>query len=241
MDEALDFARVAVAAGMTTMIATPHVSPRYPNDPLTIADGVEDLNDRLVDEGIELEVLCGAEVSILRLDEMPDEELARLSLGGGPWLLIESPFTMVVDSLPLLIAGIQAKGHRVVLAHPERCQGFHRRPDLLAAMVRGQGVLTSVTAGALIGSFGRAVQRFALAMAADGLIHNVASDAHDRERRPPGIADAMHRAGLGAHVELLAEAMPAAILAGARLPVLPERLLAEQRRGRLRRKPQRHF
>jgi protein-tyrosine phosphatase len=238
IDGSLDFARAAAAAGMTTMIATPHVSPRYPNDSRTIAAGVADLNDRLVDEGIDLEVRPGAEISILQVEELAEGELRRLRLGHGPWLLIESPFTQVADGLPMLIGQIQADGHRIVLAHPERCQGFHRRPDLLEAMVRGQGVLTSVTAGALVGDFGRQVQSFALSLAEKGLIHNVASDAHDCERRPPGIAEAMRRAGLGAHIELLTEVVPRAILSGDRLPPLPGALLAERRGGRLwRRSP----
>jgi protein-tyrosine phosphatase len=233
IDESLDFARAAVAAGMTTMVATPHVSPRYPNDSRTIADGVGALNASLGEAGIVLEVLPGAEISIFQTDQLAAGELGRLRLGGGPWLLIESPFTLSADSLPMLIGEILAEGHRVLLAHPERCHGLQRRPDLLEAMVRRQGVLTSVTAGALIGSFGREVRTFALWMAEHGLVHNIASDAHDRERRPPGITDAMRRAGLGDHIELFTETVPAAILEGGPLPPLPDSLLAERRDGRL--------
>jgi protein-tyrosine phosphatase len=106
-------------------------------------------------------------------------------------------------------------------------------------MVRSQGVLTSVTAGALVGRFGRDVQVFVLWMAEHGLIHNVASDAHDCDRRPPGIADAMERAGLGDHVELLTQVIPKAILSGSELPPLPGPLLAPRRTARLWRRPQR--
>ncbi len=228
MAGAIEFARAAGEAGSTTMIATPHVSPRYPNESSTISAGVRDLNACLAEAGIELEVLCGAEISILEAADLADDELQRLALGGGPWLLIESPITMMADSLPLLIGQIQAHGHRIVLAHPERCQAFQRRPDLLETLVHQQGVLTSVTAGALIGRFGREVQRFALTLAAKGLIHNIASDAHDCGRRPPGIADEMRRAGLGEHIQLLTDAVPRAILAGTRLPDMPQTLLAER-------------
>ena len=47
------------------------------------------------------------------------------------------------------------------------------------------GVLTSVTAGSLVGRFGGEVRRFALALVREELVHNVASDAHDAVRRPP--------------------------------------------------------
>ncbi|MGI8802725.1 MAG: tyrosine-protein phosphatase [Solirubrobacteraceae bacterium] len=239
IEETLDLARAAVAAGTRTMVATSHVSPRYPNSARTIARAVGEVNARLALEEISLEVRPGGEVAIFQVDELAPGELTALRLGHGPWLLLESPFTLVADSVPALIGRIQDNGHRIVLAHPERCPGFHRRRDLLEALVRDQGVLTSVTAGSLVGQFGREVERFALGMARDGLIHNVASDAHDCDRRPPVIREPLERAGLGPHVSLLAEELPRAILDGTDLPAYPEALLAPARRrglGRWRRR-----
>jgi len=97
-------------------------------------------------------------------------------------------------------------------------------------------VLLSVTAGSLVGDFGGTVQRFALSLAAKGLVHNVASDAHDCDRRPPGVADALERAGLGDYIELLAQTVPAAIIAGDPLPPMPTALLARRPTGRLHRR-----
>jgi protein-tyrosine phosphatase len=230
IEETVDMARVAAAAGTRTMVATSHVSPRYPNDSRTIAAGVEEVNARLAAEEIPIEVVPGAEVAISVIDELAPGELLALHLAGGPWLLIECPFTLVVDSLPALLGQFQGAGHRIVLAHPERCPGFHRRPELLRSLVRDQGLLTSVTAGSLVGQFGREVERFALSMARAGLIHNVASDAHDPERRPPAIAEPLDRAGLGAHAEFLAQAVPRAILDGTDLPDHPGALLDPPRR-----------
>ena len=59
------------------------------------------------------------------------------------------------------------------------------------------GVLTSVTAGSLVGRFGGEVRRFALELVKQEFVHNVASDAHDEVRRPPGIAAELERSGLG--------------------------------------------
>jgi protein-tyrosine phosphatase len=230
IDETLDLARAAVAAGTRTMVATSHVSPRYPNDARTIAAGVASVRAALAAAEIGLEVRPGGEVAISQIDELAAGELSALRLGGGPWLLVESPFTLVVDSMPALLGRLQSEGHGIVLAHPERCPGFHRRADLLRTLVVDHGVLTSVTAGSLVGQFGREVERFALAMARAGLIHNVASDAHDCARRPPVLAESIDRAGLGAHAELLCEAVPAAILDGTTLPDHPGALLPSPRR-----------
>jgi protein-tyrosine phosphatase len=238
MDDAVELARASAAAGVTTIIATPHVSPRYENDSMIVADGVGRVNARLVADGIPVNVLPGAEVAIPGIADLAVGELDRLRLGGGDWLLIESPFKTPVDSLPFVLHAIQSQGHQIILAHPERCPGFHRRPDILETLIGNQQMLASVTAGSLTGQFGREVQRFVLWMAESGLIHNVASDAHDCLRRPPGIADAMERSGLGAHVELLTEVVPAAILTGDPLPQMPRSLLAD-RAGRRWRRPRR--
>ena len=98
---------------------------------------------------------------------------------------MEPPFAPTVTGLDSILFDLQRQGHRVLLAHPERCQAFHRDPRMLESLV-GAGILTSITAGSLVGSFGGEARRFALSLARDGLIHNVASDTHDTVRRPPG-------------------------------------------------------
>jgi protein-tyrosine phosphatase len=236
MEETLELARAAVAAGTRTMVATSHVSPRYPNDPHTLALAVREVNARLAAEGIPLEVRGGGEIAPGQIEHLGPDDLFGLRLGGGPWLLLESPFTQVVAGIPGLLGLIQADGHRIVLAHPERCPGFRRKPEMLRSMVHEQGVLMSVTAGALAGRFGREVKRFALGMAQEGLIHNVASDAHDCDIRPPEISGPLAEAGLAAHAELLVEAMPRAILDGTDLPEHPGPL-REPRRRKWRARP----
>ena len=59
------------------------------------------------------------------------------------------------------------------------------------------------------------MRAFALRLFEQGLVHNVASDAHDHANRAPGMAGEIERAGLGALAGWLTEEVPAAILAGA--------------------------
>jgi protein-tyrosine phosphatase len=221
IEGSLALARAAVAAGMRVLVATPHVSRRYANDAETIAPLVDELNARLRAEGIALEVRAGAEIAMTRLIDIEPAELPRLRLGAGPWLLIEPPFTPVIAGLDVLVFDLQRQGHKVLIAHPERCAGFHRDPEMLRSLVRA-GVLTSITAGSLIGSFGGEVRGFAQALAREGLIHNVASDTHDPVKRPPGVAAELHQAGLGPLEDWLTEEVPTAILSGEEVPTQPE-------------------
>jgi protein-tyrosine phosphatase len=221
IEGSLALARGAVQAGVHTLVATPHVSSRYHNDASTIAHLVDVVNARLIEEGVALEVLAGAEIAITSVVEIEPPQLSRLGLGGGRWLLMEPPFSAVASGLENILSSLQRRGHRIVLAHPERCPAFHRDPAMLRSII-GTGVLTSITAGSLVGRFGGEVRRFALGLVAEGLVHNVASDAHDHAKRPPGMAAELDEAGLGPLADWLTRAVPAAILGGeARIPPRP--------------------
>lgn len=233
IEGSLVLARTAAAAGTRTLVATPHVSWRYPNDADTIARLVDELNERLREEGTPLEIRPGAEIAMTRAAEVGEAQLARMSLGGSPWLLVEPPFTPVVTGLDALVLDLQRQGHRIVLAHPERCPAFQRDRRMLESLVRS-GVLTSITAGSLVGSFGGHVRSFALQLVNDELVHNVASDTHDPVRRPPSIAGELEEAGLGALADWLTVQVPAAILDGGEIPTRPEIAAPVRRASRWR-------
>ncbi len=232
VEGSLALARVAAELGTRTIVATPHVSWRYGNDSATIARLASEIGTAVSEAGLELEVVAGAEVAMTRVPELSAEERSALLLGGGPWLLLECPFSSVLSGLEQLVLELEAEGHRVLLAHPERCQAFHRDTELLETLVR-DGVLVSITAGSLIGSFGDRVRRFALELVEAELVHNVASDAHDAVNRPPSIARELEQAGLGALAGWLTEEVPAALLVGERqIPRRPRVLVAPGEGGR---------
>jgi len=227
IEGSLELARASSAAGVRTIVATPHVNRRYPNDAATIARLVGELNERLRSEAIAIEVRPGAEIALTSIVDMAPEQIAELALGGsGGWLLIEPPFTPAAGGIDAILLDIVRQGHRVVLAHPERCPAFHRDRPVLESLVRA-GILTSITAGSLVGSFGGDVRRFALGLVRDGLVHNVASDAHDHLNRPPGIAAELRQAHLQSLGGWFTEQVPAAILAGEEIPPPPAGAIEE--------------
>lgn len=220
VEEAVAIARAAARGGTRVMVATPHVSLRYRNDAPTIGRLVGELNARLEAEGVLIEVRPGAEIAIANVGELDRSELLSLGLGGGPYLLMEPPFTRSFTRLGPILLDLQRRGHRIVLAHPERCPVFHREPELLETLVDA-GALTSITAGSLVGAFGRHVRRFALDLVRADMVHNVASDAHDDGNRAPGIATELERAGLAPLADWLTRQVPSAILEGAEIPPRP--------------------
>jgi protein-tyrosine phosphatase len=225
VEESLDLARVASRAGLTTVVATPHVSWRYVNGPEEIRQGVDAVRSAIRTARIGLDVRCGAEIAITRLGDLSGDELCALCLGDGPWLLIESPLSRMTIDLESVLDAVHRRGHWIVLAHPERSPLFLRDPRRLGALV-SKGMLCSITASSLVGAFGRDVQGFALALAREGLVHNVTSDAHDAVYRPPVVrhdilAATAHVPDLLGRLECLTYEMPRAILEGDPLPRPP--------------------
>jgi protein-tyrosine phosphatase len=221
-EDSVALVEAAQADGTKRIIATPHVSWHYRNDAATIAALVGDLNDLLAQRGIAVEVDAGAEIAMTRVPELRQQDLRELALAESRWLLIEPPFTAVAPTFESTVHGLLDAGHRVLVAHPERCQALRRDPGAVTRLVRA-GALTSITAGSLTGRFGAPVRQFATHLLEERLVHNVASDAHDLTGRPPALGSEILRAGYGDLREWLTELVPAAILSGERIPVRPAR------------------
>ena len=146
--------------------------------------------------------------------------------GAGAICCWRAPTSRRAKGLERTVSQLLARGHGVVLAHPERSPVFQDRPGRLRDLVAA-GALCSITAGALEGHFGPASQWFALELLRDGLVHSLASDAHAAVGRPPGLqagldAAARHLPGVVRQTRWLTSEAPAAILAGEPLPARPE-------------------
>jgi protein-tyrosine phosphatase len=164
----------------------------------------------------------------------PDDDLRAGSYGAhGTDLLVESPYNALDDNFEGMLFSLQARGYRLLLAHPENNPTFQRSPERLRALVE-RGVLLQVTARSLIRPDRRTGPRpLAESLVRGGHAHVLASDAHSgRKLRPPALA-----AGVAAAAELAGEARarwmvedaPAAVLAGQPLPEPPPVVLPPRR------------
>jgi protein-tyrosine phosphatase len=226
LDFSLAMARAAVEAGTQMIVATPHIRADFDVDPSEIEPRVDLFNDRLQRERLPLRVLPGAEIGWATVLELDDSLLAKLSMGSGGRILLESPYGRKPVDMEGIVAALGERGFQAVLAHPERCPLFQRDVERLAALVE-QGVFCSITAGSMAGSFGDTVREFTIELLRRGLVHDVASDAHDHLHRPPNLLLGFERAedeipGLAAHVPWFTVTAPVAILAGNPLPPRPE-------------------
>src|SRR3954447_2260267 len=218
LDASLAMARSAVAGGVETIVATPHISSAYPNDPATFAERVRAVQAAIDDAGIALHVETGAEVNHALFGDLTDDELRASTLGGAGYLLFEPSMAGPMPFIDRMIYDLQLKGFKILLAHPERIAAFQRDLDTLKALV-DRGCLCSVTAGSASGQWGGPVKRFTQELFERGLVHNIASDAHDADFRSPGLQPFVDKAlesmpELEDHIEWLTVTVPEAILAG---------------------------
>jgi len=231
----LALARRARAEGIETIAATPHVDSKYQlagEEIAALPQLRRELEARLLEEGVNLSVVGGAEVAMTRIGALTPEQLRALCLGGGDVLLVESPYSTTVPFVDQLMFDLQAAGLRPLLAHPERCPAFQRDPEQLSRLVQ-HGCLCSLSAGSLADDFGRTVRRFALSLLADGLVHDISTDAHDDRRRPPALrapleATAKDLPGLAEASDYFTSEAATAMLAGN--PVPPPPPLTKRRR-----------
>jgi protein-tyrosine phosphatase len=189
----LAMSRQWTAEGVGWVIATPHQLGRYQH---VSADAIRALTrqtqEELREAGIPLTVLPGAEARIHESLPALIREGKVLTLGDhGRHLLLELPReqTLPLNSLlrELCRAGIQC-----ILAHPERNRVLIGHPDTVRSWVE-RGCLVQVTAGSILERFGPESLRASRQLLEAGLVHFVASDAHDLANRRPEMRKAYDR------------------------------------------------
>lgn len=189
----LEMARMAVADGVTTIVCTPHIMPGvYDNTPADIRQRVEALSGELEKADIPLTLLPGCDahmrpdfVQALRTDGIQP-------IGTGRYVLFEPPHNVAPPRIEDALFNISAAGWIPILTHPERLSWIEDKYPLLAVLVQA-GVLMQVTAASITGVFGERPRYFAERMLSEGLVHVVASDAHNTRRRTTRMSQAVER------------------------------------------------
>jgi protein-tyrosine phosphatase len=189
-DIALEMARIAVGDGITTTACTPHIYPGlFENTGEGIKQHVERLRARLQEAGIPLEITYGADIQLvpemvqgLNCGHMP-------TLNGTRYFLFEPPHHMVPNGFSRMIFDVLASGYVPVITHPERLTWLDDEHYEWFVDAARRGAWIQLTAGAVTGRFGRRPKYWSERFLDDGLVHILATDAHDPNRRPPLLAE----------------------------------------------------
>lgn len=194
LEESLEMARMMASEGVRIVACTPHIMPGvYNNDGWTIRDRIAQLQQALDEAGVVIHLVAGADVHIA--PDLVDglHSGALLSLHDTRFVLIEPPHHLLPPRLKETFFDLMRAGYVPILTHPERLSWIDRRYDLMKRLV-DNGVLMQITAGALLGDFGKKPQYWAERMLNEGMCHIMATDAHDVKRRPPKLRAGFDRA-----------------------------------------------
>lgn len=181
MDESLAMAETAIADGILRVVATPHASERY----LFEFAHVRQLRDELqarVGERLEIATGCDFHLNPENLSALR-KDASQYCINQRDYLLLEFNEISIPPAMDQTLHEIQLFGVRPIITHPERNSILRTRPERLKNWVR-RGCFGQVTGGSLTGVFGPLAQKNSLDWIREGLIHFVASDAHNTRRRP---------------------------------------------------------
>ncbi len=189
--ESLRMLRIAEEEGIGIVAATPHA---HHCSGERIPPKVARLNELATEAGLAVRVVVGQEVR-LAADLVARHRAGQLAtLNGGHYLLLELPLSGSWPTyLRQMIDQLQALGLRPILAHAERYGDIQRDPAPLRELI-ACGVPIQVNAGSLVGPAERAARPAVERLLREGLVHLIASDAHDDRWQPPRLRAALARA-----------------------------------------------
>jgi protein-tyrosine phosphatase len=222
MEESVEMAETAIAEGITHVVATPHSSDRYWFDFAHARHLRDELQART---GNRLQIATGCDF------HLSPENLGSLRKNPGQYcvnqhdyLLLEFNEVSIPPAVDRTLHQIQLSGVRPIITHPERNAILRAHPERLREWVR-RGCFAQVTGGALTGGFGLTAQQIGLQWIQEGIIHIVASDAHNNRNRPlrlqPAYDVVAEQFGLEKARALFLE-NPLAAFEGGDLPHVPE-------------------
>jgi protein-tyrosine phosphatase len=181
MEESLAMAESAIEDGITHVVATPHSSGEYHFDFAHVRRLRDDLQSRIGD-GLQLATGCDFHLNPENLNSLRKDP-SPYCLNQHDYLLVEFNEISIPPGMDQTLHEIQLAGVRPIITHPERNRILRAHPERLKKWVR-QGCFVQVTGGAFTRDFGAVPQKDALQWIREGLVHFVASDAHNTRRRP---------------------------------------------------------
>lgn len=191
LETSLEMARMAVADGTTIMACTPHIYPGlYMNNSAGIHAERDKLQMALDTYGIPLRLVVGADAHLV--PELPEGlRTGRIpTLNGSKYFLLEPSHNVLPPRFEESVFDVMAAGYIPVITHPERLVWIEDHYDQFITLAK-RGAWLQLTAGALVGKFGKRARYWSERLLADGVIHIVASDAHTTSVRSPRMSDAI--------------------------------------------------
>jgi protein-tyrosine phosphatase len=177
IDDSIELIQKLQAMGFRSIITTPHIkTDHYPNNKVTISEGLQQLKAALTERGIQMPIKAAAEYYI---DEYFMQLLANKDLltVRDNEVLVEISFMAEPLKFHDILFQMQTSGYRPILAHPERYIFYHQRPETYREL-KNKGCLLQLNTIALTGYYGKPVKQIAEFLLKERLYDYCGSDMH---------------------------------------------------------------
>lgn len=163
--------------GYKSLVTTPHIkSDHYPNNPVTIGEGLDQLRHELHKRGINMPVKAAAEYYIdeIFIKLLRNKELLTVTENE---VLVEMSFMFEPLGFHELLFDIQTAGYKPILAHPERYGFYHQKHNIFHEL-KEKGCYLQLNLLALTGYYGKGVKTAAEYMLKERLYDYCGTDMH---------------------------------------------------------------
>lgn len=210
----LEMLRLAAEGGTTDIVATPHSNSEFVYQPELIAERIAQLTAKTggtprIHKGCDLHLSFD---NIVEAMENP----SKYSINGHRYVLVECSDMHITGNMDHVLDQLLTVDLVPVVTHPERNPILQKEPKKLESWVE-LGCLVQVTALSVLGGFGKRAHVAAHDLLRKGMVHVIASDAHDPVHRHPKLDTAFAAVSkqYGADIaELLFRSNPGKIIAG---------------------------
>ena len=187
IEDSLKLGEASIAEGVTHIVCTPHANERFPFHPERNREKLALLNEHLGGR-VTLGLGCDFHLSHENIEELKSNR-TKYTINGTKYLLAELSDFGVPHSLSKTLDHLTRMGIVPIITHPERNPTLVADPSRIAEWI-GFGCLIQITAGSLLGRFGKRAESMSHHLLKHGRVHFVASDAHSIDGRPPSMAPA---------------------------------------------------
>ncbi len=187
MEDSITMLEIAADSGTTGIVATSHANTEYTWDPDIVEAKVSQLQAAM---GSKIGVYAGCELH-LTFDNINDAlaHPMKYTINHQQWLLVEFSDLIIFQNSSDILERLRRGGMLPIIAHPERNQILQNRFDTIEQWVN-EGAFLQITAQSVLGTFGSAARKFSERLIEKGLVHFIASDAHDTSYRTPKLKEA---------------------------------------------------
>lgn len=189
LETSLKMLHMAAQDGISRIILTPHSKPWHGRrSSIEVADRVGRLRDRLQEERLDLKLYAGNELYYRSglLEEL-ENGLAG-TLADSHYVLVEFEPSAEYDYIRNGVYTLLTGGYYPVVAHVERYKNVCAKKTGVSELIE-MGCFIQVNAGSVTGKYGFGAARLTRKLLRQGLVHFVATDAHDLGRRRPCLSE----------------------------------------------------